>query len=156
MTTQTHTHDEAEYTCKHCGETTDELAAEECEESSMGFHAWNHTNPENSAGTDATVHNTADNDSDDDWKTMSSAECKRQAGLTQVGGVVYEQAADGGDGNDEDNGDHWNPHGDTCPACGASEEKQTVAARPAQNTDVEMSLPDRVLECSACGVEWEQ
>ena len=156
MTTQTHTHDEAEYTCKHCGETTDELKAEQCEKSSIGFHAWNHTNPENSAGTDATVHNTADNDSDDDWKTMSSAECKRQAGLTQVGGVVYEQTDEGDTDESKNNDDHWNPNGDTCPACGASEEKQTVTARPAQNTDVELSLPDRVLECSACDVEWEQ
>ena len=155
MTTQTHTHDEAEYTCKHCGETTDELAAEECEESSMGFHAWNHTNPENSAGTDATIHNSNDDDNDD-WKTMSSAECKRQAGLTQVAGVVYEQTDEDDTDESENNGDHWGPNGDSCPACGASEEKQTVTARPAQNTNGEMSLPDRVLECTACGVEWEQ
>ena len=155
MTTQTHTHDEAEYTCKHCGETTDELAAEECEESSMGFHAWNHTNPEDSAGTDATIHNSNDDD-DDDWKTMSSAECKRQAGLTQVGGVVYEQTDEDDTDGSENNDDHWDANGDSCPACGASEEKQTVTARPAQNTDVEMSLPDRVLECSACEAEWEQ
>ena len=155
MTTQTHTHDEAEYTCKHCGETTNELAAEECEESSMGFHAWNHTNPEDSAGTDATVRNSNDDD-DDDWKTMSSAECKRQAGLTQIGGVVYEQTDENDTDESENNDDHWDPNGDSCPACGASEEKQTVTARPAQNTNGEMSLPDRVLECTACGVEWEQ
>ena len=155
MTTQTHTHDEADYTCKHCGETTDELEAEKCEESSMGFHAWNHTNPEDSAGTDATIHNSNDDD-DDDWKTMSSAECKRQAGLTQVGGVVYEQTDEDDTDESENNDDYWNSDGDTCPACGASAEKQTVTARPAQNTDVELSLPDRVLECTACGVEWEQ
>lgn len=92
------THTEAEFECKHCGETTDELVTETCDESSLGFHTWKHTDPSKTAGTDTTVVNktpeTDETGEGDDWKTMNADECKRQAGLTQVEGVVWENTRD--------------------------------------------------------------
>jgi len=85
--------DEAEFECKHCGEEHDELEATECEESPTGFCSLQHKDPNNAETPEDNTMNSTDTaeDENDDWKTMSSEECKKEAGLTQVNGLVWEQ-----------------------------------------------------------------
>lgn len=103
----------------------------------------------------------ADDDSDDDndddsWRTMSADECKRNAGLEQKNGVLWEATDSDGDPDDTDETDAEPPTEHGCDACGAPEDKQNVIARPARDkdTNVEMGLPDAVLKCTDCGHQW--
>jgi len=84
--------DEAQYECKHCGEEHDELEATECEESPTGYCTLKHQDPHDAQTEDEDNNEeTMTENNTDDWKTMSSEECKKEAGLKQVDGLVWEQ-----------------------------------------------------------------
>ena len=98
MEASTQADDEAQFECKHCGAEHDELEATECEESPTGFCTLKHADPHDAQTTDEddteetmTEDNTNTEDTDE-WKTMSAEECKKEAGLKQVDGLVWEQA----------------------------------------------------------------
>ena len=90
------TTDEAQFECKHCGSEHDELEATECDESPIGFCSLQHKDPQDAKNPEThtmkKTENTDETEETDDWKTMSAEECKKQAGLKQVDGLVWEQA----------------------------------------------------------------
>ena len=86
-----------EYVCKKCGEERTGAKASEFDHTGCeaeddgplnGLHKWIPTEFQTDGGSDEPT--------DDDWRTMSSDECKAEAGLVHVGGVVWEQTNDGG------------------------------------------------------------
>lgn len=83
----------SQYKCSECGEEqkadgVNECDHEGCEETEHGIHMWVPVDVEQ-AGSSTKDENEEESD---DWRTMHSDEVKRQNGLKQVNGVLWERS----------------------------------------------------------------